>query len=111
MRFDRLTLKAQEALSEAQSLAAGRGHSQITGAHLLRALLDQPEGAVVPILQKLGAPQAALREQIERLLERLPKVSGGAQANLAPALSRALEASFGYAEQRKDEYVSTIGRA
>jgi len=107
MRYDRLTLKAQEALAEAQSLAAGRGHGQITPAHLLRALLDQPEGAVIPTLQKLGVSDANLRQQLEAVLERLPKVSGGAQASLSPALSRVLEASFKHAEQRKDEYVSS----
>jgi ATP-dependent Clp protease ATP-binding subunit ClpB len=107
MKYDRLTLKAQEALSEAQSLAATRGHGQITPLHLLRTLLDQPEGAVVPILQKLGVSDANLRQPLEAALQRLPKVSGGAQANLSPALSRVLEAAFSHAEKRKDEYVST----
>jgi ATP-dependent Clp protease ATP-binding subunit ClpB len=107
MRYDRLTLKAQEALSEAQSLAATRGHGQITPFHLLRTLLDQPEGAVVPILQKLGVSDANLRQPLEAALGRLPKVSGGAQASLSPALSRVLEASFKHAEKRSDEYVST----
>ena len=54
MRFDKLTIKGQEALSEAQSLATARGHAQIQTAHLLRALLGQPEGSTVPVLQKLG---------------------------------------------------------
>jgi len=107
MRYDRLTLKAQEALAEAQSLATSRGHGQIVPAHLLRALLDQPEGAVVPILQKLGVAQENLRQGLEGVLQRLPKVTGGAQASLAPALSRVLEAAFKHAEERKDEYVSS----
>jgi ATP-dependent Clp protease ATP-binding subunit ClpB len=107
MRYDRLTLKGQEALAEAQTAAASRGHGQIVPAHLLRALLDQPEGAVVPILQKLGVPLEGIRQQIEGVLQRLPKVTGGAQATLSPALSRVLEAAFKYAEAKKDEYVST----
>ena len=94
MRFDKLTLKGQEALSEAQSLATSRGHSQIGAAHLLRALLDQPEGAVVPILQKLGVALEPLRQGLEAQLARLPKVSGGSQPTLSPALSRALDAAF-----------------
>ena len=61
MRFDKLTLKTQEALSEAQSLATGRGHGQITPSHLLRALVDQPGGRGAPMLQKLGVPEAGLR--------------------------------------------------
>jgi ATP-dependent Clp protease ATP-binding subunit ClpB len=108
MRFDKLTVKGQEALSEAQSLATSRGHSQIAPAHLLRALLDQPEGAVVPILQKLGVALEPLRQALEAHLGRLPKVTGGGgQPTLSPALSRTLEAAFRGAEQRKDEYVST----
>jgi ATP-dependent Clp protease ATP-binding subunit ClpB len=107
MRYDRLTQKAQEALSEAQSLAASRGHGQIVPSHLLRSLLEQPEGAVVPILQKLGVREDGLRQGLEGVLQRLPKVTGGAQANLAPSLSRVLEAAFKHAEERKDEYVST----
>jgi ATP-dependent Clp protease ATP-binding subunit ClpB len=107
MRFDKLTLKSQEALSEAQSLATGRGHSQITPAHLLRALLAQPEGSTIPILQKIGVPLDALQAKLEQRLASLPKVHGGAQPTLAPALNRILEASFREAEARKDEYVST----
>jgi ATP-dependent Clp protease ATP-binding subunit ClpB len=107
MRFDKLTVKSQEALSEAQSLATGRGHSQITPAHLLRALLAQPEGSTVPILQKIGVPLDALQARIEQRLASLPKVHGGAQPTLAPALNRILEAAFREAEARKDEYVST----
>ncbi len=107
MRFDKLTLKSQEALSEAQSLATGRGHSQITPGHLLRALLAQPEGSTVPILQKIGVPLEALAANLERRLASLPKVHGGAQPALSPALSRLLDAAFREAEGRKDEYVST----
>jgi ATP-dependent Clp protease ATP-binding subunit ClpB len=107
MRYDRLTLKGQEALAEAQSLASSRGHGQILPAHLLRALLDQPEGAVLPVLQSVGVGEDALRQGLEGLFQRLPKVTGGAQASLAPSLSRVLDAAFKYAEERKDEYVST----
>jgi ATP-dependent Clp protease ATP-binding subunit ClpB len=107
MRFDKLTLKSQEALSEAQSLATGRGHSQITPAHLLRALVAQPEASTVPILQKIGVPLDALQAKLEQRLASLPKVHGGAQPALSPAANRILEAAFRSAEARKDEYVST----
>ena len=107
MRFDKLTIKGQEALSEAQSLATSRGHSQITPGHLLRALLDQPEGSSIPILQKIGVPLDNLLGRVEEALARLPKVSGGAQPSLSPATSRALEAAFVEADARGDEYVST----
>ena len=84
MRFDKLTVKSQEALSEAQSLATGRGHSQITPAHLLRALVAQPEGSTIPILQKIGVTLDALQAKLEQRLGGLPKVHGGAQPTLSP---------------------------
>jgi ATP-dependent Clp protease ATP-binding subunit ClpB len=107
MRLDKLTIKSQEALGEAQNRAASRGHSEIQTAHLLGALLGQPEGSTVPVLQKLGVSIDALRGQVEKLLEGLPKVHGGAQPNLSRATSRVLEAAFAEADALKDEYVST----
>jgi ATP-dependent Clp protease ATP-binding subunit ClpB len=107
MRFDKLTIKSQEAVAEAQSLAASRGHSVIEPAHLLAALLGQPEGSTIPILQKLGVSVDALQRQIAGLLERLPKVEGGGQARLSDGMGRVLDAAFGEAEALKDEYVST----
>ncbi len=107
MRFDKLTLKSQEALSEAQSLATSRGHSQITPAHMLRALVAQADGSTVPILQKIGVPVERLQSEAEARLAALPKVSGGAQPTISPALQRALDGAFKEAAARKDEYVST----
>jgi ATP-dependent Clp protease ATP-binding subunit ClpB len=107
MRFDKLTIKSQEAVSEAQSLATGRGHSQITPSHLLRVLLEQPEGSTVPILQKIGVPIDGLQTSLEEQLSRLPKVSGGAQPQLSAAAARVLEAAVREAVARQDEYVST----
>src|SRR5262245_1185281 len=107
MRFDKLTIKSQEALAEAQSLASARGHSEISPAHLLRALLGQPEGSTVPVLQKLGISLEQLSGAVEKVLAGLPKVTGGAQSQLGRAISRVLEAAFKEAEQLKDEYVST----
>jgi ATP-dependent Clp protease ATP-binding subunit ClpB len=107
MRYDKLTIKSQEGLAEAQSLATSRGHSEIQPAHLLRALLAQPEGSSVPILQKLGIRIDALQGSVEGLLEKLPKVKGGAQPQLGRATSRILEAAFAEAAALEDEYVST----
>ncbi len=107
MRLDKLTIKSQEALGEAQSLAGSRGHAEILPAHLLRALLGQPEGSTIPVLQKLGIRIDALQGDVELLLEKLPKATGGAQAQLARSTSRILEAAFGEATALKDEYVST----
>ncbi len=107
MRMDKLTIKSQEALAEAQSLASSRGHSEILPAHLLRALLAQPEGSTAPVLQKLGAPIDVLRSELEKLLENTPKVTGGIQTQIGQATSRVLERGFTEAEALKDEYVST----
>jgi ATP-dependent Clp protease ATP-binding subunit ClpB len=107
MRFDKLTIKSQEALAEAQSLASARGHSEIQPAHLLSALLGQPEGSTLPVLQKLGVPIDSLQAELEEALGRVPKVSGGAQPQLARATSQVLEAAFAEADALKDEYVST----
>ena len=107
MRMDKLTIKSQEALAEAQSLASSRGHSEILPAHLLQALLGQPQGSAVPVLQKLGAPIDLLRSELEKLLERAPKVTGGALAQISRATSRVLETAVAEADALKDEFVST----
>ncbi len=107
MRFDKLTVKAQEAVGEAQSQASSRGHSQIQPAHILRALLDQPEGSTIPVLQKLGVGVDQIGKELEELLSRMPKVQGGAQPRLSESASRVLERAFKEASELKDEYVST----
>jgi ATP-dependent Clp protease ATP-binding subunit ClpB len=107
MQFDKLTIKSQEALSEAQSLAASRGHGEIQPSHLLRGLLGQPEGSTIPILQKLGVAIDVLQGELEELIGQIPKVTGGPQPSLSRALSRILEAAFAEAANLKDEYVST----
>ena len=107
MRFDKLTIKSQEALQEAQGQCAARGHQTLEAAHLLAALLAQPDGSTVPVLQKLGASLDALAGEVEHLLEQLPKVTGGAQPQMSAGASRILQAAFGEAETMQDEYVST----
>ncbi len=108
MQLDKLTIKGQEALTKAQSLAAGRGHGVVEPVHLLRALLEQPEGATVPVLQKLGVGVDALKAQLDQALAALPRVSGASeQPRISEGLGKALEAAFQSADQLKDEYVST----
>ena len=108
MQLDKLTIKSQEALGEAQSLAGSRGHGVVEPAHLLTALLAQTEGATVPVLQKLGLSIDALNQQLEHALEAIPKVSGAAaQPRVSEALGAALQKAFDEAQQLKDEYIST----
>ena len=107
IRFDKLTIKAQEALQDAQHLADEKGHPTIEPLHLLAALLRQDKGIVVPVLQKLGAsPEQALSETL-RSLESRPQVSGApAQPHISPELKRVLDAAWDEAQRLKDEYVS-----
>jgi ATP-dependent Clp protease ATP-binding subunit ClpB len=107
MQFDKLTIKSQEALQEAQSQCGARGHQTVESVHLLVAFLAQAEGSTVPLLQKLGVSIDSLGAELEKALEQRAKVSGGAQPQLSAGLSNILEAAFKEAEVMKDEYVST----
>ena len=107
VRMDKLTYKAQEALSGAQELARRLNHPQIEPPHLLRSLLAQEEGLIRPLLKKMEVDPQALIQGTEDLLARLPRVSGEAQVYLSPALNKALDEAFKQADQMKDEYVST----
>lgn len=108
MRMDKFTLKSQEALQAAQGVAQSHEHQQIEPEHLLAALLDQTEGVVTPILQKLGARPALIRTRVQEALGKLPKVyGGGGEGYLSPRLNRVLQEAFKAAEQLKDEYLST----
>ena len=103
---DRLTMKSGEALNEALTLARQKGNPQIYDTHLLLVLLGQDESIVVPVLQKLGASVAALREKIEREVARYPKQSD-AQPNMARELTQVLDRAEKEAKSLGDEYVST----
>src|SRR2546427_12403852 len=78
IRPDRLTVKAAEALQEAAALARSHGNPVVNDAHLFSALLDQEEGIVIPLLQKVGLNAAQLRADTEREIARFPKQSGTA---------------------------------
>jgi len=107
VRFDRLTVKAQEALQAAQESASRSGQQQIEPLHILWALVAQGDGVVPPLLEKLGAAPTALASEIEKQIERLPKVSDVSHQALSRASNEALERAFDEAERLKDEYVST----
>jgi ATP-dependent Clp protease ATP-binding subunit ClpB len=107
MRFDRFTLKAQQAVQGAQELAQTMNNAQIEPAHLLRTLLAQEEGLVRPVLKKLEVDPQKVIQGIDDILKKLPRVSGAAQVYLSPGLNQVLEDAFKLATQMKDEYVST----
>ncbi|HNR35640.1 MAG TPA: Clp protease N-terminal domain-containing protein, partial [Candidatus Hydrogenedentes bacterium] len=108
MRLDKLTIKAQEALSEAMDSAARRGHAEIASLHLLEALIVQEKGAVAAILQRIGIASEQILAEIDARLKGLPRVSGAAgQAGLSREAQQALEAGWKTAQTLKDEYLST----
>ncbi len=107
MRLDRYTVKVREALEAAQSTARSSNHQELTTAHLLQSLLNQEGGVVRPVLQRLGADIQGIGRALQRELESLPRVKGGAgQTYLAQELSDAMEGARRQASQMHDEYVS-----
>ncbi len=107
LRFDKMTVKAQEALQQANDVAARHENQQIEPVHLLEALVSQTDGVVPPLLARLGIRTEALTQEIEREIARLPKVQGFAQQHMGKPLNNVLERAFDEAERFKDEYVST----
>jgi ATP-dependent Clp protease ATP-binding subunit ClpB len=107
LRFDKMTVKAQEAVQQAQEIAASHENQAVEPLHLLVALVQQPEGVVPSLLTRLGIRTELLNQDIEREIARLPKVQGFTQQNLSRGLNDVLERSFKEATNFKDEYVST----
>jgi ATP-dependent Clp protease ATP-binding subunit ClpB len=107
LRFEKMTVKAQEALQSAQDIAATHENQAIEPVHLLSALVAQVDGVVSPLLARLGIRSELLNQELQREIGKLPRVTGFAQQNMSRALNDALERAFKEAENFKDEYVST----
>src|SRR6059036_3289731 len=109
IRFDRLTIKAQEALAEAQKLAEKAGHQQLDVEHFALALVRQREGLTQSLLNKLGADPAVLARELEQELKKVPQVSGSGagQVTITARLNEVFSAAEQEAERFKDEYLST----
>ena len=107
LRFDKMTVKAQEALQQSQEIAGQHQNQSVEPLHLLAALVEQADGVVPPLLARLGIRQEQLTQEIQREIGRLPKVAGFQQQHLSRALNDVLESSFDEATKFKDEYVST----
>ncbi|MDY6989408.1 MAG: ATP-dependent chaperone ClpB [Thermodesulfobacteriota bacterium] len=108
MRFDKFTIKSQELIQGAQTLAGQLGHQQIEPEHLLKIMLEQPEGIARSIFQKLGASPEAVLQEVSQALEKKPQLSGAGagEVYISPATKRLLDAAFAEAAKLKDEYVS-----
>ncbi len=108
MRLDKLTVKSQEALEAAAGIASESNAPSLEPEHLLKALLDQADGIVRPILGKVGSDAAALDAAVAEALAAMPGVSGmAAQLQPGPRLNTVLNDAFKVAEKMKDAYVST----
>jgi ATP-dependent Clp protease ATP-binding subunit ClpB len=107
MNINKYTEKAQEAVLGAQQLADREGHAEILPEHLLVTLIEQREGIVPSIIQKIGADSAAVARAVRGELGRLPRALGGSQVALSPRLRQVTDAGEQEAERLKDDYVST----
>ena len=109
MNFNKFTIKSQEAVQNAQEISSSYSNQSIEPEHLLAALIQDSEGVVVPILQKVGANMNFLKIKINEAIEKLPKVQGSGLGNqhLSPALGQVVEFAQKAAGQLKDEFIST----
>src|SRR5579871_4718456 len=108
IRWDKFTVKSQEAMQQAQGRAAEFGNPEIQPVHLLLALIEDREGVIPAVLEKIGVPTERLESSLRQLEEKLPRVQGGsAQPGPSTTLTKALDQAFREASNFKDEYVST----
>ncbi|MGL4207829.1 MAG: Clp protease N-terminal domain-containing protein, partial [Candidatus Adiutrix sp.] len=108
MRYEKFTIKSQEALNDAQTVADKKGQQEITPLHLAYSLVNQPNGLVKPILSKAGVPAPLIVESLEKELDKLPKISGtGLTGYIGPELKLVLEIAQAETEKMRDDFVST----
>src|ERR1700756_3035930 len=108
IRWDKFTVKSQEAVQAATSLATESGNPEMLPLHMLVALLEDREGIIVPLLQKVGVPTEQLLSRANDALRKLPKVGGASsQPGLSSSMQKVVDRAFKEAADFKDEYVST----
>jgi ATP-dependent Clp protease ATP-binding subunit ClpB len=107
IKWDRFTVKSQEAVQAAASHAGENGNPEVLPLHLMAALLEDREGVVIPVLEKVGVPVEQMLSGVNAAIAKLPKVSGGGQPGMSAAMNKVLEQAFKEAENFKDEYCST----
>jgi ATP-dependent Clp protease ATP-binding subunit ClpB len=108
IRWEKLTVKSQQAMQQAQERAAELGNPEIQPTHLLLALIEDREGVIPAVLGKIGVPTERLETELHQIEEKLPRVSGAAaQPSISQALNKVVDQAFREAANFKDEYVST----
>jgi ATP-dependent Clp protease ATP-binding subunit ClpB len=108
IRWDKFTVKSQEAMQQAIGQASELGNPELQPVHLLLSLIGDREGVILPVLEKIGVPTQRLEAELHAIEERLPRVSGAqGQPGLSARLTKAVEQAFKEAANFKDEYIST----
>ena len=108
IRWDKFTVKSQQAMQQVQARAAELGNPELQPVHLLLALIEDREGVIPAVLEKIGVPMERLESELHTIEEKLPRVAGStAEPGPSQTLARALEQAFREANNFKDEYVST----
>ena len=108
IRWEKFTVKSQQAMQQAQARAAEFGNPELQPVHLLLALIEDREGVIPAVLEKIGVPTQRLEHELHTIEEKLPRVAGeSAQPGLGQAINRALEQAFKEAGNFKDDFVST----
>jgi ATP-dependent Clp protease ATP-binding subunit ClpB len=108
IRWEKLTVKSQQAVEQARGRATESGNPEMQPVHLLLALIEDREGVIPAVLEKIGVPIEQLEHELHQIEEKLPRVAGSAsQPGLSQALNKVLEQAFREAQNFKDEYVST----
>ncbi len=107
MNFNKFTIKSQEAVQNAQEIASSYGNQSIEPEHLLAALIQDSQGIVIPILQKLGTNVNYVKIKVNEIVEKLPKIQGTSQQHISGELQRIFDLAQKEAENLKDEFVST----
>ena len=107
MDYEKFTIKSQEALQEASSIALKNDSSEITGLHVLLALIEQKDGLVAPIIDRIGIPSYELSKRLKDTISAAPKVSGAAQVYLSNEMQKILAKAEGEMSALKDQYLST----
>ena len=108
IRWDKLTVKSQQAIEQARTRATELGNPELQPVHLLLALIEDREGVIPAVLEKIGVPTERLESSLHQIEEKLPRVAGASnQPGLSQTLTRVLDQAFREAANFKDEYVST----
>jgi len=108
IKWDKLTVKSQEATQAAAGHAAENGNPEVLPLHLMAALLEDKEGVVLPVLEKVGVGVQQLLATVNGAIAKLPKVQGASQQpGMGAAMSKVLDQAFKEADNFKDDYVST----